>query len=161
MSRWDEWKAQVPANDFAARTVTAALRERGSKRRLDARRWAGLAAAAAGAVMVAGVAWGSWAQLRGMSTQAAPPAPTTTAAPRSAQLDPRLLTGQEAAKEAALAAVAAEQRRVQDIRTRLQPARRVAPAARPDAGYNPISPHCDCMPGDPLCSCLGAPGPGP
>jgi hypothetical protein len=160
MSRWDPWKAQEPANDFAARTVTAALRERGSRPRLDAKRWAGVAAAAAGAVLVAGVAWGSWVQLRGMPTRAAPPTPTTTAAPRSAQLDPQLLTGQEAAKEATLAAVAAEQRRLQDIRTKLQATRRVAPPAGPDAGYNPISPHCDCMPGDPLCSCLGAPGPG-
>src|SRR6202041_1182505 len=60
-NRWDDWKAQEPPPDFAARTGAAALAERaqpGRARRLAGRRAA--VACAMAAVMVAGVAWGAW-----------------------------------------------------------------------------------------------------
>jgi len=152
MSRWDEWKAQEPAQDFATRTVAAALRERGSRRRFASRRWAGLGAAAA--VMVAGVAWGSWAHMRGVPAEA--PAPTSTVAP-PIEGQWHSLVGhpsqeEQQAIEKALGDPVVVKQPV--------PSRRVAPRLGRDAGaYRPIVPPCYCAPGDPLCSCVPSTAP--
>jgi len=149
-NRWDAWKAQEPPDDFASRTVTAALAERarGQRIRRLARRRAAAASAVA-AVMFAGMAWGfsAW-KTRLVSERrpsAAPGVVTEGVRPTS---PPVTMPVARASVEAPSASTALPPAPSPPIR------RRIDAGALPDAGRKVRVPPCACSPHEEMCTCF-------
>ena len=149
-NRWDGWEAQEPSADFADRTVAAALRERGVRRRRGGgRRWVGVVAIAA--TLVAGAAWGFSAWPSRRVAPAPPPPPVEITAPVAPVAAPRVTAARDDAPTASALAPSAP--------TPAAPRRRKLLASGPesnipDAGHKPIVPRCDCAPDQVMCTCF-------
>jgi hypothetical protein len=151
--RWDAWEPQEPGNEFAERTVAAALRERRSRRNPRGARWVAVGIAAA--MLVSGAAWGfsSWSTGRHAAKAVIPPLsagakPAVPPSTRSAEpIAPAPLDTVDAGAATPLDVPAPHVHRKSSVP--------VAPAiGGPDAGRKVIVPHCDCAPDQVMCSCF-------
>jgi hypothetical protein len=142
---WLAWKAQEPSDDFAERTVAAMLRERRPKRSVHTVRW--IAAGAAVAFFVGGVAWGfvAWSAKRVAPRELdVPAAAPNLIAPLRPVLPPPLVS------DAPDAQARLPEHVERPIPRRMEPR---APLGGPDAGRPVIRPRCECATHQVICSC--------
>ena len=133
--RRDAWEPQEPALDFADRTVAAALRERGARRRASSRRWIVMGAMAA--TLVAGAAWGFSSS---PARRSAPPPSVDVAVPVAPVHSVDLLGTREPPAPTAPAPVGPSS---------ATPSHRRAPEPErsvPGAARKVMVPQCECAP---------------
>ncbi len=141
-NRWDAWEPELPSDGFAERTVAAALREKGKRRRMRAP--IAVIAMAAAAILGGSVAWGfsAWSARRSLVSPAATEVPALRERGGAPEALPRHVF--DRANAAPLPPEVAPTAH-----------RKAAPTmSAPDGGRKAIVPRCDCADHQVICTCF-------